>query len=84
MNNADDRAIAALDAIFDDAALYEAEHGEITARDREWADALRTRTHERLAQLRRNLVEKSRPTRRKGAVRGHNKITLRAASSFAL
>lgn len=46
----------ALDAIYTDAALEEAEHGEVTARDREWADALRARTRGRLAELRRNFL----------------------------
>jgi len=50
------REIEALDAIFNDVALYDMEHGEITARDRKWADALRARTRERIAELRRNLT----------------------------
>jgi hypothetical protein len=56
MMSPDDKDIDALDAILTEAALAESEEGEITARDRQWADALRARTTARLAELRRNLV----------------------------
>lgn len=64
----DDKPVDALDALYEDLALYASEHGTATPKDKEWAARMRVRTMERVAEMRRNLVPdvepiKARPIR---------------------
>jgi hypothetical protein len=53
----DDKSIDAIDAIIQDAAeLDAADPRNITAEDREWADAMRTRMKARIAEYKRSLL----------------------------
>ena len=56
----DDKTIEALEAIFEDAALAEAaDAAQITPEDRAWADGMRSRMQERIAELRRSRLPKT-------------------------
>ena len=64
----DDKPVDALDALYEDLALYASEHGTATPKDKEWAARMRARTMEKVAAMRRNLVPdvepiKARPIR---------------------
>lgn len=57
MNTKDnDKNLEILDAIYNDAALVEAEHGKSTPEDQHWARGVRDNVHARLAEMRRNLT----------------------------
>jgi hypothetical protein len=64
-----DNDLDILDAIYNDAALLEAEHGKSTPEDQKWAQGLRGRVQARLAEMRRNLTpaagvpQKAKPIR---------------------
>lgn len=51
-----DKPIDALDALYEDMAMYASEHGTATPKDKEWAERMRARTLDRIAAMRRNLV----------------------------
>lgn len=56
MTSPDDKNLEILDAIYNDAALVEAEHGKSTAEDQTWARGVRGKVQARLAEMRRNLT----------------------------
>ena len=57
MNTTDkDKNLEILDAIYNDAALVEAEHGKSTPEDAQWARNVRSNVQARLAEMRRNLT----------------------------
>lgn len=51
-----DKNLEILDAIYNDAALVEAEHGKSTPEDQKWARGVRSNVQARLAEMRRNLT----------------------------
>ena len=59
----DDKPIDALDAMYEDLAMYAAEHGTATPRDKQWADRMRARAAEQLAAHRRALVPEPIPVK---------------------
>ncbi|HEY4177985.1 MAG TPA: hypothetical protein VGM90_14155 [Kofleriaceae bacterium] len=56
MTNPNDKNIDILDAVYNDAALVEAESGKSTPEDQRWARDVRSSVQARLAEMRRNLT----------------------------
>ena len=70
MNTPDnDKNLEILDAIYNDAALVEAEHGKSTPEDQTWARGVRSKVHARLAEMRRNLTPAAEAPKRAKPVR---------------
>jgi hypothetical protein len=57
----DEKDVEILDAIYQEAALDESEHGKSAPADRPWAKEVGKRVQARLAELRRNLVPATAP-----------------------
>jgi uncharacterized Zn finger protein len=63
------KSIDILDAIYNDAALLEAEHGKSTPEDQKWARGVRSNVQARLAELRRNHVPAATPPKKAKPIR---------------
>ena len=59
-----DKQLEILDAIYEDAALVDAEHGKSTPADQKWAREIRSNVHARLAEMRRNLMPAAAPAKK--------------------
>jgi hypothetical protein len=58
-----------LDAIYDELAMFEAEHGTSTPQQKQIAQRVKTRVEARLAELRRNLLPAADPPMRLRPIR---------------
>lgn len=67
--NDKDKSIEILDAIYNDAALVEAEHGKSTPEDQAWARGVRSSVQARLAEMRRNLTPAVAPPKKAQPIR---------------
>lgn len=65
----DDKNLEILDAIYNDAALAEAESGAATAEDKKWAQGVRSNVQARLAEMRRSLTPAAAPARKAKPIR---------------
>lgn len=69
MTNHKDKNLEILDAIYNDAALVEAEEGKSTPEDQRWARDVRSNVQARLAEMRRNLTPAATPVKKAKPVR---------------
>lgn len=65
----DDKNLEILDAIYNDAALAEAESGAATVDDKKWAQGVRSNVQARLAEMRRSLTPAAAPARKAKPIR---------------
>ena len=63
-----DKQLEIVDAIYEDAALVDAEHGKSTPEDQNWARQVRSNVQARLAEMRRNLMPAAVPPKRARAI----------------
>jgi hypothetical protein len=64
-----DKNLEILDAIYNDAALADAEAGTATPEDKKWAREVRSSVQARLAEMRRNLTPAAAPAKKAQPIR---------------
>ncbi|NVB80969.1 MAG: hypothetical protein HOV81_21410 [Kofleriaceae bacterium] len=69
MTGNDDKNLEILDAIYNDAALTEAESGTASPDDKKWAQGVRSNVQARLAEMRRNLTPAVAPAKKAKPIR---------------
>lgn len=65
----DDKNLEILDAIYNDAALSEAESGGASPEDKKWAQGVRSDVQARLAEMRRSLTPAAAPAKKAKPIR---------------